>query len=50
MLCLFFALYIFDGWSIVKLTGSKFVFSLMFFFDILNGWSIVKMTGLCGWS
>ena len=39
----------FDGWSIVKLTGSMF-FSLIFFFDIFDGWSIVKLTGLCGWS
>ena len=39
---------IFDGWSIVKLTGSMLFFD--FFFDIFDWRSVVKLTGLCRWS
>ena len=46
---MYFFFYIFDGWSIVKLTGTICSF-FHSFFNIFDGWSIVKLTGLCGWS
>ena len=46
---MYFFFYIFDRWSVAKLTGSMFCLCI-FVFYIFDRWSDVKLTGLCGWS